>query len=396
LGVIDEVQFRRDDFDEVNERYFAALRSGSEPFTDPSGWIETYSEAAALLPEIVIPSADLGRYYLDEGDTLGATKDKILSLVSAWENRIIVSRELTLCHSVSAGTFLILVVLRRRGVRTIVFETPGYAVTMNQAEYLGFSTVLIPSYRADNFQTTIVDRVPRSRPCAVWITQPRMSLGINQRVDEVKQIVNNLGAEGYLIVDEATEQEFPSLLRAAEIGSHPNLIRIRGITKSMGLNGLRLAFILHDASARDDFESGQEVVGGSLDLFSLRAAALLAGDIPRFQMMLAAARHQTTFLRARAAKLAAGSPIAISPLVNGYMGSAWITFPEPSRYEEYRARLLAFCQERRTAVILAASMRFAFDPSFEAVRINYFSRERHVLDGVKTLVEFAASLREPD
>jgi histidinol-phosphate/aromatic aminotransferase/cobyric acid decarboxylase-like protein len=393
--MVDE-PFRPDDFDAINETYFAGLRSDRKPFADPSGWIETYSAAAEFLPDVIVPPSALGRYYLDEGNVLGSTKEDIVSLVSAWERRNVAADEVTLCHSISAGTLLILVALRRRGVRTIVFETPGYAVTMNQAAYLGFSTGMVPTYRVDGFHVDMARHVVRNRACALWITQPRMSLGNNQCLRDVHRLAEALGPEDYLAIDEATEQEFPSVLRAEEAGSHPRMVRIRGITKGMGLNGLRLAFILHDRLFRDMLESAQEVCGGSLDLFSLRAAAALAGDVKRFRLMLLSARHQTTSLRARAANLTVGSTVTVSPLVNGYMGSAWILLSDPGKYEQIRRNLLTFCRERRTAVILAASMRFAFDPTFEAVRLNYFNRETHVLEGVKTLVDFAASLRKTD
>jgi histidinol-phosphate/aromatic aminotransferase/cobyric acid decarboxylase-like protein len=390
------LSFRPDDFDAINSTFFSEFRADGRPFLDPSGWLATHSAAARLIPEIPVRSSDLGRYYLDEGRALGARKDAIVSLIAAWEQHSVRDDGITLCHSISEGTLSILVALRRRGIRQILFETPGYAVTMNQADYLGLHPVMIPTIRTEQFRSDLAKFVPAVAPSAVWITQPRMSLGSNQNVSDVRRIIERLSPSDFLVIDEATEQEFPSVLRHSELSSHPRMIRIRGITKGMGLNGLRLAFILHDPMFRDDLESAQEVVGGSLDLFSLNAAAVLAEDVHRFITMLSAARHQTTSLRNRAAKLAAGSRVVLSPLVNGYMGSAWIAFPDPDRYDETRREFLTFCRDRRMAVIVAASMRFAFDPTFEAVRLNYFNHEEHILNGVKNLVDFANSLHDPN
>jgi histidinol-phosphate/aromatic aminotransferase/cobyric acid decarboxylase-like protein len=348
------------------------------------------------MPNVSVPSNDLGRYYLDEGCALGATKSAIVSLISAWERRSVSDAAVTLCHSISEGTLSILVAIRRRGVKQIFFETPGYAVTVNQAEYFGFRPVMIPTFRAEKFQSDMARFVPSSVPSAIWITQPRMSLGTNQSAEDIQRILERLGPHDFLVIDEATEQEFPSVLRETQVDSHPRMIRIRGVTKGMGLNGLRLAFMLHDPKFRDALESAQEVVGGSLDVFSLRAAVALAGDIHRFTTMLAAARRQTTGLRNKAARATAGSRVVLSPLVNGYMGSAWLALPDPSRYDLTRHELLSFCRDRRMAVIVGASMRFAFDPTFEAVRLNYFSRDEHILDGVKILVDFASTLRNTD
>src|ERR1044071_833471 len=368
LGLVPHTDFRPDDFDAINATYFSKLRTDGRPLVDPSGWTDTLSAATELLPEIPIGSAELGRYYLDEGRALGTMKEAIVQLIASWEARPLAENAVTLCHSISEGTLLILVVLRRRGIREILFETPGYAVTMNQSEYFGFRNVLIPTRGRDQFRAKMAQFVPAREPTAIWITQARMSIGSNQSPHDVRRILESLGAKDFLVVDDATEQMFPSVLREAEVGCHPRLIRIRGLTKGMGLNGLRLAFMLHDPSIRDDLESAQEVVGGSLDLFSLRAGMQLAFDVERFKTMLTAARRQTSGLRERAAKLAANSGVQLSQLVNGYMGSAWLSLTDAADYDNTRRRFLTFCRERRMPVILAASMRFAFDQTFEMGR----------------------------
>lgn len=47
---------------------------------------------------------------------------------------------------------------------------------------------------------------------AVWITQPRFALGINRNKKNIREIINHLNSQDYLVIDEATEQLFPSFL----------------------------------------------------------------------------------------------------------------------------------------------------------------------------------------
>lgn len=387
--------FKEDDYDEVNSRYFAGLRSSGQVETDPSGWLDTRANAAVLAPPVEISPCDLQYYYVDEGDALDSTKQSIVGLISRWENRYVSPEQTTLFHSVSTATLATLVVLRRLGVKSIIFETPGYAVTMNQANCLGLNTIKIPTYRERGFALDLpAETIGAHSPCAVWITQPRMSLGYDQSCASVERIASFLSQKDFLVIDEATEQRFPSLLR--EIYRHPfaaRIIRLRGLLKGTGLNGLRLAFALHDESLRSDFESSQEVTGSSLDIYSLRAAVAVATRKAKLPSMLEAANAQVTSLREQAEMIAYGSRVEVLKLVNGYIGSLLVDLRcAPGSYKDKRGRLLSFCQDRSMPVILGASMRFAFDPSYEPIRLNYFSHPSHILRGVSNIVDFTLSI----
>src|SRR2546423_14425752 len=95
-----------------------------------SGWRDTRCDAAELMPHVSVDSSRLDRYYLDEGDALGDVKQQILLLLSAWEDRPVSGDEVTLSPSVSAANFQVLIALKRRGFKTVLFETPAYAVTI--------------------------------------------------------------------------------------------------------------------------------------------------------------------------------------------------------------------------------------------------------------------------
>jgi histidinol-phosphate/aromatic aminotransferase/cobyric acid decarboxylase-like protein len=382
--------FRANDFDSVYYQFFEQVWASGHVYADPSGWRDTESPAASLLPATKIEPSDLGRYYLDEDTTLGHLKEQILQLLGVWEMRTIRWEEATLYNSASTATAAVLVALKCLGVRTILFETPAYSVTVNQAKHFSCKVVLCPTYYADGFAIGDLAIPATERPVALWLTQPRMSLGFNQDLALVERLRLKLSPHDFLVIDEATEQFCPSVLhelsRALVL---PRVLRIRGILKPMGLNGLRLACVLHDTALRESLETAQNVIGASLDLYSLQVAADLAARSDLFLSMLAVANAQVTKLRRRAEFLSLGSQIRVSHLVNGYMGSIFVPFSGGRmKYRRNRARLLEYCLSRRMPVILGSSMLYAFDPDWEQIRLNYFSREQHILRAIETLAAF--------
>ena len=196
---------------------------------------------------------------------------------------------------------------------------------------------------------------------------------------------------GLLVVDEATEQRYPPVLSSLSVKDpYQRVLRIRGLLKGLGLNGLRLACVFHPRELREGLESAQDLIGASLDLFSLQMAAELAKRKDVFLTMLSVANTQVTSLRRRAEQLAIGSEMRVSCLVNGYMGSVFIPLKGGNaQHKRNRDRLVSHCRAKRMPVILGSSMFFAFDPQWEQIRFNYFSRERHILRAMEVLSDFA-------
>ena len=108
------------------------------------------------------------------------------------------------------------------------------------------------------------------------------------------------------MVDEATEQHCPALL--SDLSSEDRsdrVLRVRGILKPLGLNGLRLACVIHSSGLRGRLESAQEILGSSIDLYSLNMAAEISQRKDLFFTMLSVANTQVTSLRQRAELMAA-------------------------------------------------------------------------------------------
>lgn len=384
--------FEPDEYTAINIRYFEQMRRTGRVQMDPSGWIETQSEAAKLVlpPMRALP---LGRYYMDEGDALGNLRSELHQLLSAWDGLPFDAERFTACPSVGVASFLSMAVLRRRGIERMIFETPCYFAAILQAEWLGYDVVLIPTYRRDGYERP-PDYVQAAgkTPSAWWLTQPRVTLGIDQEAESLRTLIQEVGRRDYVVVDEALDQSFPS--RFGQLHhSWPmaqKVIRLKGFGKPLGLNSYRLAFALHYADLRADFVDCLETFAGAIDGHSLQAACAVAAEPNRLAMMMHVANQQVVALRSVAEKLVAGSAVAVNPLVNGYLGSAVVDLTRLGRDQTTRRhRFLLGCQERGMPVIIGPSMHFASDPPSEAVRLNFFSKREHVLRGVTALAEIA-------
>jgi histidinol-phosphate/aromatic aminotransferase/cobyric acid decarboxylase-like protein len=381
--------FMPDDYGEIEAKYFAELRRQGQVDADPSGWRGGRTDAEQWAPLPQLQPRDLVPYYIDEGDALAPHKESIAALLQAWDGYGIELDQFTLCTSGASASLITLATLKNLGVRRVVFETPSYFGSIDQANQIGLSCELVPTYRREGYAMPSLDHwIGGGESTAIWLTQPRASLGFNQSVHLLDTLLECLPATSYLIIDEATDQSFPIHLGAfAQKQQKANLIRIRSFTKGMGLNGLRLAAIIHSASLRASIVHCLEFFGSSVDAHSLSAVASLAADMGRFTMMLRAANDQVNSLRARTERLVMGSPLAVNPLTNGYIGTVIADLTALGRsHESRRVRLLEGCRHVRTPVMLGASSYVAIDHPTEAIRLNFFRPPDDLLRGVANIL----------
>ena len=208
--------FRRDDFEEINSRFFFEMRRHKSYAADPSGWLHAVRHINHLLPEPLASLGGLTRYCSDEEWNIKEVKENYVEFASQWDENSYSYDNLTLCNSVTSAIAIVLATLKRKGVKSVFFETPLYFAAFCQAKIFGLRTVLLPTYIENDFQ---LDRFEtklskRAEPFAFWISQPRTYLGVNQELDHLQSIINLIAHKSYLIVDEAMEQEWPSRMRS--------------------------------------------------------------------------------------------------------------------------------------------------------------------------------------
>jgi histidinol-phosphate/aromatic aminotransferase/cobyric acid decarboxylase-like protein len=384
MGLYD-TYFKDDDYSELNIKYFKELREEKKMVADPSGWTNTYSNIENFNAKF---TKEYQIYHTDISNQLLEKKKFIIDLLSEWDSYSYSNNNITLCHSVTVGSVITMAFLISKGVKNILCETPNYFATLSQAKSMGLNIQRIPTYYDTNFQLNIDDSLlMNTSPCAIWLTQPRTALGLNQNPEHIKTLLSKLSDKDFLIIDEATEQMFPSILSSLSPQKYPQIIKIRSIFKGLGINGIRLAYISHHDSFREEMADEMEIFLGALDIYSLNHAVELAKDISKFKVLLSVANEQVIKLREKAEKSLMGSNCELTKIENGYIGAAIIKF-ESNDSTNNRKKLIEYCTKEKMPVILGASMGFPIHNNMEFIRLNYFSRDYNIINGLKILSNF--------
>ena len=381
--------FDPNDYDEIYNTYFSDLVNSGSVVSDPSGW--AFPEMETAFPFATIQPTELSRYLIDNRKLIESQKVVLLRLLSEWDRTGYTFNQVTIMPSISTASLAVLLLLRRQGVKTIFFETPAYFVTIDQAIMAGIRPIRIPTYHDNQYSIDIssIER-PKKGAIALWLTQPRFMLGRNQDPAHVATMYKALQPEDFLIIDETADQAWPTVLSALNEGQiHANIFKIRGYMKPLGLNALRICFVIHDTKWRPAIQELQWTVGGALDSFSLSAAVQIADSPAYFRSMLISARTRVYKLRQRLGALTQGSHVTLSPMENGYLGAAIVDWnTDQSSYTQKRQGLLELCRAKKMPITLGAAMYFASDFSREHVRLNYFMSEKQLIYCVEALTSF--------
>lgn len=378
-------------FDDANyEDGFLPLRESGRVRADPCGWIRTSADFArdvfSRLPPI---SADANRYYVDHSTCLSAAKASLLKIINRWEQTSIEEQHVTLTPSVSIASNIVLYSLKQRGINEIIFETPVYFATVEQAKMMGFKVKRIPTFFDSKFSIKWEEIIKNKKPIIYWISQPRSFLGFDQNISSVNYIINNLGERDYIVIDEANEQKFPSHL--SEVNRHINLIRIRSFFKPVGLNGIRLSFILHDESLRSEFQFGHWIFGGALDASALNYALAIIETDGAYESLLRNANFRSVSMFESTKKLINEKLISANNLMNGYIGTI-ILHKNNRQCADFRNSLIKFFYNNNVPLTIGPTMTFAESNKYEVVRINYFSSYNDIAIGIKLLNKFQTSM----
>ncbi len=379
--------FHPDDFDRVNKKYFTRLRDQNDISADPSFWFKNNSKAA-----LTADLADIRNYKSDYNNGLKDEKPKIIDILSKWDKTSYDYDNLTLCSSATTGSFILLTYLKNiLGIKQIYFETPCYFASLKQAEFLGFDISLVPTYFREEFRPSYHFSESES-PKVIWITQPRFCLGNNQPHEDFESLIQLCGKGDVIVVDEATEQHYPSHLHTFSIKKDPRIMKIRSPFKSIGVNGPRLSTIIHNSKHRSLIQNILEQVQGSVDIFSLRFAQNFLSDHSRYFSLLSIVNEQVNNIHEKLVTMCKGTQLTPSLMANGYIGSIAIDFNNDDlSYMHKREQLLQHCSFNKMPVILGATMRFAKDNDREFVRLSYFNSIEDFKLAVKNLSNFIIS-----
>ncbi len=310
--------------------------------------------------------------------------DKIIPSLKLWESNDKLSQnELTLCHSTTIGSSAILQYLKWNNIHGILLESPYYYATYYQAKSLGFKVFRLPTFRNNDFQISIsdVDKGIKEGAKAIWLTQPRISIGCNNNLEFIKHLLVTY-PELTIIIDEAAEIQIPSKISQI-INTYDNkrIIRLRSIAKGLGINGIRLALIIHHSRIKEQIEGSLWVFQGGLDIFSLKVASELLGDWNNFRLLAASSLKQTVNYHHKIGRAIRGTSISLTQIESGYTGSFIVDFTNwNGSFSEKRSYLLQYCKSKRIIIEISAGMGFALDENHEYVRLNYYMPYEQLLE----------------
>lgn len=378
--------FLKDDFDSVADTFFSQLRESGDLYSDLSYWYESDPIATRVLQNSYI-----AKYRSDYNDSLKGSKQYFIKCIEEWDLQHFDYDNITICSSATSASLMTQIFLKDKGVKNIYFETPAYYGSLEHADVLGINKILIPTYFIDNFeiQQDYLNKFKDDSVIkALWICQPRFGLGYNQDIALIDKYIALLNDNDYLIIDEATEQLFPSLLHKYNYKKFPNIIKYRSFFKPIGINGPRISFIIHHEKYRKNYQNILELVQGAIDCFSLEFAIEKIKNIDFFRTLLTISNNQVRDINLKVFKLCNYSNLIALKHVNGYIGSLAVKLNNCESFQTQRIKLLMFCKEIKVPVILGSSMYFAVDDNYEYVRITYFNSEESILKGVSKLIKF--------
>lgn len=387
-----------DDFEAVAS-YFSAIVDGHCWSALPGGVIDTYVPLAPSYVPLILTVNDFKGYRIDSGRNLATDKRTISRALEFVEDRALDESDFTLCPSVTLGLLVVLLTLRRHSVRTLIVELPGYFATIEQAEMFDIQTLLWPTVPSEMYGMSTDDlayiRGMVSGPVAVLVTQPRYGMGYMRPTEYFMALRAELKAGDVLLVDEAADQVTPASLGKLDHAGVVPMIRIRGLTKGLGLNSARVAAIFHPREWRERITEILDYAGGTLDAGSLRMLLSVCTQPQEYADLLEAARNYVTSQCAKLGALLRGLPVRLSPMESGYIGTAHILLGQGGDdFQDRRRRFLDACKAEGMPVVLGSSMYFPHDLTTEIFRINYFTPPENLDRSAKAIARVLSRLND--
>lgn len=372
-----------EDFDEI-ALIFKDILADASWSALPGGVRDTYIPSAAHYPKISLEANDFRGYRMDTGAYLGDAKHLLAQAIVAVEGSALCdSDNFTICPSVSFALLACLIALKQIGIKSIFLEAPCYYATVEQGHALGFSIYLLPTNNQNGFLVT-AEHVSYARKsvlgrCLLVVTQPRYGTGENRTASEIEHLRSQMHSGDFILIDEAADQTVPAPMAQTSFDGEVQLLRIRGLTKGLGLNSARMATVIHSKELRGTFGDIVDYAGGNLDAASLTLMVGIASNPQFYIAQLRAAQEFVRNQREMFEKNLAGLPIRLSKIESGYFATAHIdTGVSPDAFQAWRQQFLEACLKYRMPVVLGSSMYFPYDLTTEIVRINYFSEPKNL------------------
>lgn len=356
---------REDDFLDLQRKFCSTGRT----YFNPAHAVEDEVNDCQIFLE-----TDTRSYKSYNNDSTGSgikAREKIKNILFYCDNIEINLSNITITPSITTSSLLVMKALKELGVSRIWLETPCYYATIFQAKSLDIKVDFIPTFKDMDFEWKIPDA---KKGDVVWLTQPRISLCKNQSKSRLQKLVSASREEGfYIVLDEATELELPSL--ASEIISNQmdNVIRLKGIYKPLCINGPRISYILHGPAFGDELKKWIWTFFGGIDNYSINSLPSNEEEIVIYASLLKGTHERVRRNFDLLSTSILGSRYSLPIYENGYTTCISTILSAKGIIKEFEAErslLIKDLMNQQIFPTLGASMYFAYDAKHEFIRIN--------------------------
>lgn len=387
-------RYLADDFFEIRKKYFSTKKT----YFAPSSAQENTIPVLSMLSSYNIDKEQLVPYQNDEAG-LGLEARRAICGILQAEGEVFTPNEVTISPSITSASINVLYFLMSRGINKILLETPCYYATKFQIESFGLDLEMIPTYEKDRFEWNL--DINKMQDTAIWVTQPRISLGLNQSITRLNEICCNLMSKNcFLVVDEATELQVPAIMANRLFNSHrQRIIRLRGLLKPFAINGPRIAFILHGDDIAEELKKFVWISHGGIDRFSVNTILDFSHKSDHYVFMKKCAFEQIFDNARRINQLLHNHPVKTVTYENGYTSALILPLNRSAMskiiYLDKREKLINFVERLGVFPTLGPSMYFSYDGKHEFLRINYLTDIVKLSNFVSRLPSFFRNFCHP-
>ncbi len=360
--------FRTDDFFLLKSKYFK-----QDSYFNPAQSKDSDISDHGLLKGKLHQIKDFSSYNNDPTASGILAKKKISNLLLELDSIDIHEQEISITPSITSSSFITIKVLQELGVKKIWVETPCYYATLFQAQLLGMKIEYIPSYINNNFNWEVPE-IKKNE--AIWITQPRISITKDQNKALLKKLFSlSKIKQFFIVIDEATELNTPSLISQLSDDTHKNIIRLRSVYKPLSINGSRIAYIIHCEDFKQIFQKWVWTFHGGIDVFSINSIPSGISEINQYKNLLSATKYKAKKAFSLLKTNFIGSDFKLIDYENGYTTCLVIKLKNSKHktFETERKKLILKLEKSGIIPTLGPSMYFAHDFIHEYIRLNLFT-----------------------
>jgi hypothetical protein len=365
------------DFNDIYDQYFRDFIIKTNYAAAPSGVFTSHSDASEYIPPMHLSCSSATNYIIDDNYMSIDVKRDAHKIMQRRENFDIANDELTISPSVSHATGIILITLKQLGIKKFYCVAPAYFSVVEQALYLDFDVHLVHGDKSKNYNIDtehLAQTLPKTEPYILTMFNPLYPIGLNLQNNYMSEFINSLPKNAHLIIDEAQDRSYPSILSNIKNNTQAKVYRIFGIFKSLGLHGAKAALILHPAEFRKRITETSESIGGTLDKYSASLLAFLSNNEASHLQAINAANVQITRNHKILEGLIVNPQISTFPVENGFLGCI-IADIGNQEYLEFRQKLLTECRRIRIPVAIGSTQFFPYSGKNELIRINYYQKQ---------------------